>query len=87
MSYQRGEIYGLEHSPERFRTLFLRPKTRLKNFYLTGQDIVSVGVGGAVFSGLITAVSVLNRNLLWNVIRHKSRNRKMDGQGTHAISV
>ncbi|HET6244611.1 MAG: NAD(P)/FAD-dependent oxidoreductase [Bacteroidetes bacterium] len=70
-NYKRGEIYGLEHSPERFKLVQLRPKTNYKNLYLTGQDIVCVGVGAALFSGIITAVSILNRNLLWRIIRYK----------------
>jgi all-trans-retinol 13,14-reductase len=70
-NYQSGEIYGLEHSPGRFRVKELRPRTRYKNLYLTGQDIVCVGVGAALFSGIITAVSILNRNLLWKISRYK----------------
>ena len=70
--YGSGEIYGLEHSPKRFRIKELRPRTKFKNLYLTGQDIVCVGVGAALFSGIITAVSVLNRNLLWTIFRHKT---------------
>jgi len=69
--YTHGEMYGLEHSPQRFRVKELRPRTKFKNLYLTGQDIVCVGVGAALFSGIITAVSVLNRNLLWSIFKHK----------------
>ena len=70
-NYSRGEIYGLEHSPKRFQLKQLRPVTNYKNLYLTGQDIVCVGVGAALFSGVITAVSILNRNLLWTISRFK----------------
>ncbi|MBL0342704.1 MAG: NAD(P)/FAD-dependent oxidoreductase [Bacteroidetes bacterium] len=69
--YSRGEIYGLEHTPERFKIQELRPVTKYKNLYLTGQDIVCVGVGAALFSGLITAVSILNKNLFWTILRYK----------------
>ena len=69
--YQSGEIYGLEHSPARFRIPGLRPRTKFKNLYLTGQDIVCVGVGAAIFSGIITAVSMLNRNLLWTIFKYQ----------------
>ena len=69
--YKSGEIYGLEHTPERYRVKELRPRTKFKNLYLTGQDIVCVGVGAALFSGIITAVSVLNKNLLWTISRYK----------------
>ena len=69
--YQSGEIYGLEHTPARFLFNVLRPRTEIKNLYLTGQDIVCCGVGAALFSGIITATSVLNRNVLWNISRYK----------------
>lgn len=64
VNYQRGEIYGLDHSPERFQQKFLRPHTPIKNFYLTGQDIVTCGIGAALFSGMITASAMHKRNLL-----------------------
>ena len=58
VNYEHGEIYGLDHSPARFRMKELRPKTPIKNLYLTGQDIVTVGIGGALMSGLLTAAHV-----------------------------
>lgn len=58
VNYEKGEIYGLNHSPARFRMDELRPKTPIKNLYLTGQDIVTVGIGGALMSGLLTAAHV-----------------------------
>ncbi|WP_160152192.1 NAD(P)/FAD-dependent oxidoreductase [Microbulbifer sp. ALW1] len=57
--YQHGEIYGLDHDPARFTRNWLRPKTRIKGLYLTGQDIMSCGVAGALFAGLVTAQSLL----------------------------
>jgi len=70
-NYAHGEIYGLEHSPDRFDLRQLRANTSFKNLYLTGQDIVCVGVGAALFSGIITSVAILKRNLMWNIIRKK----------------
>jgi all-trans-retinol 13,14-reductase len=63
-NYEYGEIYGIDHTPERFEQKFLKARTPVKNLYLTGQDIVSCGVGGALFSGLITASAVSGKNLL-----------------------
>ncbi|WP_299588675.1 NAD(P)/FAD-dependent oxidoreductase [uncultured Microbulbifer sp.] len=57
--YPRGEIYGLDHDPKRFEQSWLRPKTRLQGLYLTGQDIMSCGVAGAMVSGVLTAQSIL----------------------------
>ncbi|WGL15072.1 NAD(P)/FAD-dependent oxidoreductase [Microbulbifer bruguierae] len=57
--YQHGEIYGLDHDPARFRQSWLRPRTRIRGLYLTGQDIVSCGVAGALFAGVLTSQSIL----------------------------
>ncbi|HSZ72486.1 MAG TPA: NAD(P)/FAD-dependent oxidoreductase [Cytophagaceae bacterium] len=70
-NHPQGEIYGLEHTPARFRIRELRVHTPIKNLYLTGQDLVTVGVGGALFSGVLTASSILKKNYLWNALRYK----------------
>ena len=62
--YEKGEIYGVDHSPSRFRQKFLQPRTPVKNFYLTGQDTVTAGVGGALFSGLLTASAMTGTNFM-----------------------
>jgi all-trans-retinol 13,14-reductase len=67
--YQSGEIYGLEHSPARFRNEHLTPHTPFKNLYLTGQDIVSCGIGGALMSGLITSSAILKKNLIKSIMK------------------
>ena len=56
--YSSGEIYGLDHTPERFEQDWLKPKTRLPGLYLTGQDIMTCGVVGAMIGGLLTTVAV-----------------------------
>jgi len=58
-NYQKGEIYGLAHSPERFNLPFLRPKTKIKGLRLVGQDITVVGVAGAMLSGMLCATTIL----------------------------
>mgnify|MGYP001448407547 CR=1 FL=1 len=68
-NYQKGELYGIDHSPSRFRQEFLRPRTQIKGMYLTGQDIVTAGVGGAMFSGVITASAMTGKNYMKRVMR------------------
>ncbi|MCH9685002.1 MAG: NAD(P)/FAD-dependent oxidoreductase [Deltaproteobacteria bacterium] len=68
-AYQTGEIYGLNHDPVRFEQKFLRPKTPLKNLWLTGQDICTCGVGGALLSGFLTASAITGDNLLMKALR------------------
>ena len=67
VNYEKGEVYGLDHSPSRFRQAFLKPRTPIKNFYLTGQDIVTAGVGGALFSGVLTSMVITGKNVLTKV--------------------
>jgi all-trans-retinol 13,14-reductase len=69
VNYEKGEIYGLDHSPDRFKHKFLRPHTPIKNLYLTGQDIMTAGVGSALFSGLVTVSAMLKRNVLGKVMK------------------
>ena len=57
-AYSRGELYGMNHDPKRFEQTWLTPKTSIKGLYLTGQDVLSCGVVGAMMSGVITAISV-----------------------------
>jgi len=69
--YQSGEIYGLQHNPQRFKQSWLKPKTRVKGLYLTGQDTLTCGVVGAAMSGVLTSISVvgLYKGLkLWRAI-------------------
>jgi len=53
--YRTGEIYGLDHDPQRFEQDWLKPETEIPGLYLTGQDILSCGVVGAMIGGLLTA--------------------------------
>ncbi len=57
--YAQGELYGLEHSPERFAQSWIRPRTPVGGLFLTGQDVLFCGVGAVLLSGVLTAASVL----------------------------
>ena len=57
--YQKGELYGLAHTSERLEQDWLRPKTRIPGLWLTGQDILTCGVTGAMMAGLITTMSMV----------------------------
>ena len=62
MNYEKGELYGLDHDPSRYQQRFLQPRTPIKNFFLTGQDVVTAGVGGALFAGYLTASAMTGKN-------------------------
>ncbi len=65
--YEEGEIYGLSHTPARFRAQALRPRTGLRGFFLTGQDVCTAGVAGALFGAVLCASSILGKNLLSDI--------------------
>ncbi len=69
VNYEKGEIYGLDATPSRFRQDFLKPRTPIKNFYLTGQDIVTCGVAAALFSGVLTATAMTGKNVMKKVMK------------------
>lgn len=73
VNYKKGELYGLDHTPDRFRQKFLRPRTPIKGLYLTGQDVVTAGVGAALFSGLITASAITGINFMKKIYAEGDR--------------
>jgi len=60
---EHGGIYGLETSPRRFMSRALDPRTPLAGLYLTGQDVASPGITGAMMAGVMTAGSIEPRVL------------------------
>jgi all-trans-retinol 13,14-reductase len=64
MNYQEGEIYGIASTPARYLARNLGARTPVRGLYLTGQDVVSLGVAGALFGGIISASTALGKNLV-----------------------
>ena len=62
-NYDSGEIYGLDHTPARFARPELRPATPVRGLYLTGQDVATCGVMGALVGGVMCASAIARRNL------------------------
>ena len=58
-AYRHGELYGLDHTPERLRQDWLTPRTRIPGLWLTGQDILTCGVTGAMMAGLLTVTAMV----------------------------
>jgi all-trans-retinol 13,14-reductase len=55
----RGSVYGIPATPERFRRPYLSVATPVKNLYLTGADVASLGIMGAMMGGVATAARLL----------------------------
>jgi all-trans-retinol 13,14-reductase len=68
-NYQAGEAYGLNTTPARFRLRSLCAQTPVRNLFLTGQDVATLGVTGALFGGAVAASAILHRNLVGAITR------------------
>lgn len=58
-AYQQGELYGLDHDPVRLEQNWLGPHTRFKGLWMTGQDVLTCGVAGAMMAGLLTTTAIV----------------------------
>jgi all-trans-retinol 13,14-reductase len=56
--HHEGRFYGLDVTPERVLSDALKAKTPIEGLYLSGQDVVSVGIQGALWGGISAAASV-----------------------------
>lgn len=72
-AHPRGEIYGLAHTPARFRHPLLRPATPVRGLFLTGADVATAGVGGALLGGALCASALLRRNLIDVALRARGQ--------------
>jgi len=57
-AHTKGAFYGLEATPKRILSDALRMKTPIEGLYLAGQDVVSPGILGAMWGGLLCAASI-----------------------------
>lgn len=57
----RGEFYGLPATPDRLFQPWTHAKTPVKNLYLTGGDVMSPGVVGAMIGGVKTTGALMGR--------------------------
>jgi len=64
VAHPQGEIYGLAHTPARFQSRWLKPRTPIRGLYLTGADVCTGGVGGALMGGVLTASALYRGNLM-----------------------
>jgi all-trans-retinol 13,14-reductase len=54
-SSPKGAFYGIPAIPERLGKRWVEAKAPIKNLYLTGQDVISLGIVGAMMGGVKTA--------------------------------
>lgn len=61
---QRGSIYGIEPTPDRFRCDALRPRSPYKGLVFGGSEVASLGVIGAMMGGVLAAAAAEPRKAL-----------------------
>ena len=57
--HPRGSVYGVPATPARFEQPYLKVATPLRNLYLTGADVASPGIMGAMMGGVATTARLL----------------------------
>jgi phytoene dehydrogenase-like protein len=65
----QGSTYGYPGIPDRYHKSWLSPTTPVRNLYLTGADVGSVGIMGALMGGVSTASRILGPFGFFNVMR------------------
>ena len=73
---QQGAIYGLEATPRRFTSMSLRTRTPVKNLYLAGGDVATLGVTGALVGGVLAAGTVQPKVFSKLIFRPSHRRRE-----------
>lgn len=68
-NHLKGEIYGVSHTPKRFRQEFLKPYTPVKNLFMTGQDVMIASIAGAMMGGILCASAILKKDVLSSINR------------------
>ena len=66
-----GECYGQGMTPKKMLDLMYNPNTPIKHFYLTGQDIVSLGYLGSIYAGYLTANCLAGYTHLFKLIKNR----------------
>ena len=64
-----GSIYGYPGTPDRFRKPWINVTTPVRNLYLTGTDVGSLGIMGAMMGGVATASRNLGPLGLFEIMR------------------
>ena len=72
VNHPHGEIYGLAHGPDRFEHRWLRPRTPIKGLYLTGADVCSAGVAGALMGGVLSSTAILGPKVMKEVFARRA---------------
>ena len=57
-AHEKGGFYGLETTPRRALSEALSPRTPIPGLYLSGQDMVTPGIAGTFWGGMLSAAAI-----------------------------
>ncbi|XP_053496558.1 inactive all-trans-retinol 13,14-reductase-like [Ictalurus furcatus] len=80
-----GAMYSAEHNLERFQAEALarnRCDTPVKNLFISGQDVFSCGIAGALHGGLLCASTVLRHIVYIDLFMLKKKLKRQNVRGT-----
>lgn len=56
--HEKGGFYGVETTPRRVLSGALNPRTPVPGLFLTGQDVMTPGIAGALYGGMLAAAAI-----------------------------
>ena len=56
--HEKGGFYGVETTPRRILSEALNAQTPVPGLYLTGQDVMTPGIAGALWGGMLGAAAI-----------------------------
>ncbi|MCP4440921.1 MAG: NAD(P)/FAD-dependent oxidoreductase [Aureispira sp.] len=68
-----GMMYGIPVTPERYKLDCLKPKTAIKNLYISGSDVFVLGIAGATLGGVAAACAVLGWSKIISIYRQSMK--------------
>jgi all-trans-retinol 13,14-reductase len=66
--HEKGGFYGVETTPRRLLSDALAARTPVPGLFLTGQDVMSPGIAGALAGGMLGAAAIdprVYRKFVW----------------------
>ena len=57
-AHEKGGFYGLETTPRRMMLEALSPRTPVPGLFLSGQDVMTPGIAGAMWGGVLSAAAI-----------------------------
>ncbi len=57
-AHEKGGFYGLETTPRRIMSEALSPRTPVPGLFLSGQDVMTPGIAGAMWGGMLSAAAI-----------------------------